>query len=445
MSGQCYACTAEFGVFKKEHACKNCGFGFCSKCLSNKIEIPKLNNEKHSVCSKCYNIMTGKTKPKVVKLSPPENYKKRVAAYESRTQGGPAASSGTTRSGKSERDQIEEKYKYYNMTKEDIALAKRLERLKDDDKQKVSSPDKTGDKGSKEVPSRQELEEKLARLKGQDPTKVTKNQGAQFYRAPDRRTQQEEMRDLMDEMFDEVQLDSRHPKPEDEIAARLARLKDQEPPKTDSDVPNNLNKSSTHLDEQYVMNIPADNEGNPRKNQDDADKKMLLEMNQLIAQTAQELEIDAKKALDDLAKDKDLMERLKTLKEEGKERGKSNSDLDLNETGEDSDEEDEEHTIKRLIKQCLEESKIDDSVEASGHGELLHKPHKKSNVPPEESHKPDPDELPWCSLCNSDAVLRCYDCDGDLYCMTCFKKGHDKYEIKEHRTTRYRPPKKADT
>ena len=49
----------------------------------------------------------------------------------------------------------------------------------------------------------------------------------QTYQPPDRRTQQEQMNDLLNEISEEVQLDSRLPDPETEIAARLARLKGQ--------------------------------------------------------------------------------------------------------------------------------------------------------------------------------------------------------------------------
>lgn len=47
-------------------------------------------------------------------------------------------------------------------------------------------------------------------------------------------------------------------------------------------------------------------------------------------------------------------------------------------------------------------------------------------------------ELPWCVLCNNDATVKCYDCDGDLYCNTCNIEVHTNYADAHHRVVPYK-------
>lgn len=111
----------------------------------------------------------------------------------------------------------------------------------------------------------------------------------------------------------------------------------------------------------------------------------------------------------------------------------------------DSDEdEDEETAIQRVMQQLTEEAALD---EASG----FNIPVESAPLPQAQAcraetkaqpltPRPGPEEeLPWCCICNEDATLRCAGCDGDLYCSRCFREGHDNFDLKEHRTTAYRP------
>lgn len=61
-----------------------------------------------------------------------------------------------------------------------------------------------------------------------------------------------------------------------------------------------------------------------------------------------------------------------------------------------------------------------------------------------QSEKKDKEEeLPWCTICNEDATIRCLSCDGDLFCSGCFKEIHaNDEEYREHQTKRYVAPVK---
>lgn len=70
-----------------------------------------------------------------------------------------------------------------------------------------------------------------------------------------------------------------------------------------------------------------------------------------------------------------------------------------------------------------------------------------SDLTPEEKEfvnsipkKQENEELPWCTICNEDAAIRCIGCDNDLFCKACFKEIHaNDEEYREHRTKQYIP------
>ncbi|OTF73365.1 hypothetical protein BLA29_004921 [Euroglyphus maynei] len=47
------------------------------------------------------------------------------------------------------------------------------------------------------------------------------------------------------------------------------------------------------------------------------------------------------------------------------------------------------------------------------------------------------DDVDWCTTCNEDGVLRCIDCDMDIYCRDCFRELHRDRDMRNHRTQPY--------
>ncbi|NXO52287.1 ANCHR regulator, partial [Aramus guarauna] len=425
MANRCYGCASKFSVFKKEATlscpslvspqcgCKNCGRSFCSGCLSFSAVVPRCGSTQQKVCKQCHGKLTGEgSQSSSAKWSPPENYKKRVAAFEAKQnqlkEQQKAAAKPPGQAGS----------KYQGLSKEDRAIAERLERLREERRPK-SIPTQAEIEARlaalKEdcrgpVPSTQEMEDRLAVLQGRDPPSQAPRP---VHQPPDTRSLVQQTDDLLTQLSEEVAIDE-HYRPR------------VQPQAVGSQSLNDLNRES----EDCICPANLD------------PKQLEEEKNKLLAEAAAELweENTRREKILQVAK------RLAALRGEDPEK----VTLETYNLPDSDEEVAEEEAIRRVLKQLTEEAALD---EASGF-----------NIPPDQTTQPRPlqqklhkkakqktptttalaraddsdeDELPWCCICNEDATLRCHGCDGDLYCQRCFREGHDEFDLKDHHTSRY--------
>lgn len=362
----CYSCSAEFGILKKEIGCEVCGFSFCPRCCK-KQQVPSESSESRKlVCNKCFAELTSGESEPTAKSSPPLAHKKRMAALKKQSFSVDSAS------------HIRLKKQYSN--EKDQELAERLQKLK-----------REGVKAT--LPSEGEIEERLAKLKGMDPSRYTAPP-IQVFRPTEKITSDEQASNLIKQITEEVTLDSRLVKPEDEIAARLAKLRDEPPPLENEEfnIPSNLTSDSTatkelSMDDEYSML-----HGESKK------------LSELACKDIKELNTDAeyKKLLSSMQQEKEV---------------------------EGSDEE-----ADKLVEKLLATQLHDDIEEMDSLNDIDSESNKGNKENAEE-------EFPWCVICTDDAKIRCFGCDGDLYCMRCFKECHDSLDIKDHKTCPFLPPK----
>lgn len=315
--------------------------------------------------------------------------------------------------------------RYQGLSKEDRAIAERLQKLREERKPK-SIPSQAEIEARlaalKEdyrgpVPSMQEMEDRLAVLQGRRPPSQAPRP---VHRPPDTRSLTQQTDDLLTQLAEEVAIDEHYSPGAQPQAASSQNL-------------NDLNRES----EDYACHASLD------------PKQLEEEKNKLLAEAAAELR-------DENTRQEKILEVAKRL---AVLRGQDPEKVTLESYKlPDSDEElDEEEAIRRVLKQLTEEVALD---EASGFNippdqttqpgpsqqNLYKKTKQKSQTPTNtaltKTDDSDEDELPWCCICNEDATLRCHGCDGDLYCQRCFREGHDEFDLKDHHTSRYHLPRK---
>uniref|UniRef100_A0A0B7A532 FYVE-type domain-containing protein n=1 Tax=Arion vulgaris TaxID=1028688 RepID=A0A0B7A532_9EUPU len=450
MSGQCYGCGAEFGLFKKERGCKNCGFAFCNKCLNEKsIPVPKKNNAKHHVCYKCFKILTGTAPPSTEEpnFDPPEAYLKRIAALKERDSGGQSSHAASQSSGP--RPVVPEHLRRLDKADRDIAM--RLEKLKAEDK-------------PKEKVSDSDLQQRLAQLKGQQDVPEQKP----VYKPPDNRSETQQVDDLIEQLIAEVDIDSLRSDPGQDVEDRPVTLRQGNGAKVVIDR-NNLSQyfDKVSMDgndlnkmdkmgsigavghSQATRNIQMDNTENSDRDPEQIDMK---EMQKLMLQASREAEFESQRAMKGLQQDAELMDRLRELQKVEKisnDGDAVDSDADNTvqcENAAVSDDEDDDVGAKKIIERYADEVRIDAAAgvpsdkptqqsSSSGRKKKKHADSasttavelKPSNLKPPKTEEPvdsdydDADELPYCCMCTEDATVRCRDCDMDLYCQKCFR------------------------
>jgi hypothetical protein len=364
----CHGCAKKFALFNKEIGCPNCGFSYCSKCLKLKIPVPKLGNAVCKVCKSCYTELSkssGNAKSPE-EYNSPVSLLKRLESLEN-----PSRPPITLY----RQDQRMQQLKV-GLNEADREIVERLEKLREERKQH-------------HIPTEEEVAKRLAVLKGEDPANKASRPN---YMAPDTRSSQEKADSLVQQLFEEHEIDSKQPDVADEIAQRLARLRGQD-----------TSSRQTPAEEEKILpgSTCVDSEGNQ-------DSLSGGEVSALIVQMEKEV--------------KDSVHEMKELNKDTKQYLKATkikSSTQIPAEDHTSSDEEVEATIQKAVDEAALEEKLGDDSEDNEKEE----------------------ELPWCIICNEDATVMCLDCDNDLYCKSCFSQGHDEWQLQHHRNVPFTPKK----
>ncbi|WKY12227.1 hypothetical protein Q1695_003649 [Nippostrongylus brasiliensis] len=345
MHGYCSNCRTKYSILNPEEGCSNCAFSFCRKCLPHRAILPQYANKPVTVCRSCYEKLNAKTVEnqekngtQITRISIGDDNRPHQSSASSsssknwwgdglpppslrQTVGQPRHSSVMDIKMRTNRDESDH---YDRATKH---LQERLERTRNQD-----LPDN--------ILSLPEIEQRLANLRGCD-VELIRRPRCMFEQAEKARPDGRTATELMKEAADLAQIEQMFD-PDKEIEEQFKRIKEE----GSSEAPGNADQ---------LMVDPQD----PRMS-------TVSSATAFSEATAKELEdinsIKIRFLISDLSARQKSMELEKVNNEIGKFWTKQLEKVDL--TDSDEDDEIDDETVKKIILEA-EQSIPNDPSESS--------------------------------------------------------------------------------
>lgn len=162
----------------------------------------------------------------------------------------------------------------------------------------------------------------------------------------------------------------------------------------------------------------------------------------LMKQFAEEQEIHDAMSGYRLSAISDIEKRLAILKDSSTDIRQEQTATSKSDSSDIEAEENEDEAARILAAKFLEEASIDAK---NSHFDVDNDELNNLDIPTPLDPSEVQEELPWCTICNEDADVRCVGCDGDLFCHGCYKECHeDDEEYRSHITKLYRANTKTE-
>lgn len=408
MSNQCYGCASPFKRGKKPEDCIKCHRMFCSGC----VQIA--NEELGSGSSK-------KHKPKICFRCSKDDKEVRKKQQEAETL-----------------ENLEKKYK--DIASERSAKSIQRARINEDKELERRLKELRGSPKVSSVPTVQALQQRLEKLKADSSNnaspETSKKESSSHQEPsvdkkdllfPSRKTEAEEMQDLMKQVTDEASIEEAGKAVDQELNKRLHNLKSngQNPPVSNQQPPVNTSSTTEEQVDEGNPSAEINNLINYALEEHKLDEQRRKENDAFIANCEARLHKLTDEAADITAKYSEEVRSKLPPEGDVKHKSLAATHYSLNELS----EEDLDEEVQKLVEQFAAEVELDKKNEQFfGYDDTSVQAVSNFSKPPPAS-----EELPWCCICNDDATLQCYDCDDDLYCERCFRDGHQQFHLFDHK------------